>query len=446
MHQLTALRPLVTAGAAAVGASLIALTPAVSNDAASALQHSVAAAQQRAVELLSADTGDPGVVNPIQTWINVFQQAGMNLQEIGSNMSHGGAIPFPLAQQLAADWVTYASIYVGGVSNAYKGAVNGAYAYFTNTGQFTESVYFWLTSAISSFQQADFINGFEDLYQMLWFAPAYAIFQPMESIPTILAYMSTNFAALGNVAFNEPFQTSTSIVSMLGAFFAVGVGQSVASALGVGVQNVYDGFAAGDLPAGVSNLLNMPGMLAGAVINGYNPQGALGGTGILSPTSSLLSPGLLNTLVAWIPQTLASNIVVNNQVFGTITTPNILEGGSLANAFSQLASQVTTGWPTPNMWVNGLLNAYQSFLGFLGGQVGLGGAAFTAPAGVASIAPSLAANLGGIAPSIAADFSGIAPSLAADLSGLAPSLATNLAGTLAPKLGTLAAHILTSLF
>ncbi|BBZ52171.1 hypothetical protein BST25_20300 [Mycobacterium heidelbergense] len=152
------------------------------------------------------------------------------------------------------------------------------------------------------------------------------------------------------------------------------------------------------------------------------------------------------TLAVWAPQTLASKIVVNNQVTGTIATPNILAGGSLANAFSQLASQVTTGWPTPNMWFNGLVNAYQTFLATLGAQVGLGGAAFAAPAGVVGIAPSLAANLGGIAPSIAADFSGIVPSLAADLSGLAPSLAANLAGTLAPQLGTLAAHLLTSLF
>ncbi|MCV7049009.1 hypothetical protein H7H82_00025 [Mycobacterium heidelbergense] len=359
-------------------------------------------------------------------------------------MSTGGTIFFPLAQQLAANWITYASIYVGGVHNAYKGAVNGAYQFFTNMTGY--SVYPLLTGVISSFHQGDFINGFEDLYRLLWFSPVASIFQPMESIPTILAYMSTNFAALGNVAFNEPSQLSASIVSMLGAFFAIGVGQSIVSALGVGVQNAYDGFAAGDLPAGVSNLLNIPGMLAGAVLNGYDPLEVLGGTGILSPTTSLTKPGLLDTLVAWIPQTLASEIVVNNRVAGTITTPNILQGGSLANAFSQLASQVTTGWPTPNMWVDELLNVYQSFLGFLGGQVGLGGAAFAAPAGVASIAPSIAANLGGIAPSIAADFSGIAPSLAADLSGIAPSLATNLAGTLAPQLGTLAAHLLTSLF
>ncbi|BBZ52163.1 hypothetical protein H7H82_07720 [Mycobacterium heidelbergense] len=436
MHQRTVLRPLVTAGAAAVGASLIALTPAVSNDAASDLQYSVAAAQQRAVELLSADTGDPGVVNPIQTWINVFQQAGANLQTIGSNMSHGGTIPLPLAQQLAANWVTYASIYV----TAYKSADLGAFGYFTSTNPLNGFVvYPDLTQAITAFQQGNFINGFNYLNGLLWNGPVQTIFQPMETIPTILAYMSTNFAALGNLAFNEPGLTSESMVSMLGAFFAIGVSNSIFTALGAGFQNVYDGFAAGDLPAGVSNLLNMPGLLAGAILNGSGTCGGVGCTGILSPTSLLTQPGLLNTLVAWIPQTLASNIVVHNQVTGTIATPNILAGGSLANAFSQLASQVTTGWPTPNMWFDGLLNVYQSFLAFFGGQVGLGGAAFAAPAGVVGIAPSIVANLGGIAPSIAADFSGIAPSIAADIGGMAPSIATNLAGALA-------AHLLTSLF
>ncbi|MCV7050294.1 hypothetical protein H7H82_06710, partial [Mycobacterium heidelbergense] len=372
----------------------------------------------------------------IQTWINVFQQAGANLQTIGSNMSTGGKIFFPLAQQLAANWITYASIYVGS-GNAYQGAVNGAYNFFTNANGAGQGISFFnnLTYAITAIQQGNFINAFgpQGLYGF-WYGPASQIF-----------YMSTNFAALGNVAFNEPGLLSQSIVSMLGAFFAVGVSNSIFTALGAGFQNAYDGFAAGDLPAGVSNLLNMPGLLAGAILNGYGNSG-IGNTGILSPTSTLTQPGLLNTLAVWIPQTLASKIVVNNQVKGTILTPNILGGGSLANAFSQLTSQVTTGWPTPNMWFDGLLNAYQSFLGFLGGQVGLGGAAFAAPAGVVGIAPSLAANLGGIAPSIAADFSGIAPSLAAEIGGMAPSLATNLAGTLAPQLGTLAAHLLTSLF
>ncbi|MCV7052006.1 hypothetical protein H7H82_15625 [Mycobacterium heidelbergense] len=223
-------------------------------------------------------------------------------------------------------------------------------------------------------------------------------------------------------------------MSMLGAFFVEGVNNSLAYALGNGIQNVYDAFAAGDLPAGVTNFLNMPGLLAGAVLNGAGLT-STGHSGLLTPQASLIGGGLLDTLAVWAPQTLASKIVVNNQVTGTILTPNILAGGSLANAFSQLASQITTGWPTPNMWVNGLINAFQYYLELFGGQGGLGGAAFAAPAGVASIAPSLAANLGGIAPSIAAD-----------LSGLAPSLATNLAGTLAPQLGTLAAHLLTSLF
>ncbi|OIN80071.1 hypothetical protein [Mycobacterium malmoense] len=245
----------------------------------------------------------------------------------------------------------------------------------------------------------------------------------METIPTILAYMSTNFAALGNLAFNEPSELSDSILSMLGAFFAVGVSSSIFAALGAGFQNAYDGFAAGDLPAGVSNLLNIPGLLAGAILNGYG-NGGIGNTGILSPTSLLTKPGLLNTLAVWIPQTLASDIVVHNQVTGTVLTPNILEGGSLANAFSQLASQVTTGWPTPNMWVDGLLNVYQSFLTFFGAQGGLGGAASAA----------------------AADVAGIAPSAATEISGIAPSIATNIAGTLAPELGRLAVNVLTSLF
>ncbi|WP_438268915.1 hypothetical protein, partial [Mycobacterium malmoense] len=62
MQQLAALRPLVTAGAAALGASLIALTPTISNNLAAKTQHSTATIQQHAIELTDA------VTNPIQTW------------------------------------------------------------------------------------------------------------------------------------------------------------------------------------------------------------------------------------------------------------------------------------------------------------------------------------------------------------------------------------------
>ncbi|BBZ50029.1 hypothetical protein H7H82_13035 [Mycobacterium heidelbergense] len=88
MQQQAALRPLVTAGAAALGASMIALTPAVSNDLAADIQHSAVTIQQRAVELTDY------VANPIETWIDVFEAAGINIQSLAAQFQQ---YPFVLA-------------------------------------------------------------------------------------------------------------------------------------------------------------------------------------------------------------------------------------------------------------------------------------------------------------------------------------------------------------
>lgn len=51
MPQLATLRPLATAGAAALGASLIALAPAVPNDVAADISHRLDNVQRHTVEL-----------------------------------------------------------------------------------------------------------------------------------------------------------------------------------------------------------------------------------------------------------------------------------------------------------------------------------------------------------------------------------------------------------
>ncbi|ORA83173.1 hypothetical protein K3U93_16015 [Mycobacterium malmoense] len=400
MQQPTALRPLVTAGAAAVGASLIALTPTVSNDVASDLQRSAVTIQQRAVEL----TDD--VVNPLQTWLDVFTTAGTNLQTI---FNAATKIPLPVLQQLAANGVDYASIYVG----AYQTAATAAAEFYGGTA--SNDFFPMLAGVATALQEPNYPTAFEGLANALWADPMIEIFQPLENILDIPTDISQNFANL--VAFLD-----YRFLAIIGGFFIWLMPDSLAQGFGESVQATYDAFSSGNLMGGLTNLVNLPGAFAQQFINGVPET-----PGILTPTI-----GLLSYSVDLIPQTMAGDIVAPGAT-------NIAEGGSLSAAIQAFFTQATTGWPQEWPSLQFIVDNFATILrSFWGATTATSAANVT---GVADFATAASA-----AGALSADIAGLAPSIAADLSGIAPSIATNIAGTLAPEFGTLAAHLLTSLF
>ncbi|ORA84669.1 hypothetical protein K3U93_12645 [Mycobacterium malmoense] len=417
MQQLAALRPLqplVAAGAAAVGASLIALTPAVSTDFAADLQHSAAAVQQRAVALTSSD---PGVVNPIQTWIDVFQDSAANLQAIGNQWAQ---IPAVLAQQVAANWVEYADTYV----SSYQEAAQGGIDYFLGTDP-TDFVP-KLVNVGNLLQAANFPAAFDQLSSTFWTQPISALGLPLFPIlKQIPVSITQNLANVTNYLMDD-------FVEGAGINFLFEVPVNLAYGLGIDVQNVYDAFSAGDLPAGLTNLVNFPGAFAGQVLNGFTYNGA-NWPGLLSFASSNPSDGgVLQFFLNAIPSDLAQVIVAPGAA-------NIVGGQSLSGVVQAFLSTLTnfgpTGWPTPQVIGDSFLNLVQTYFG---------GPNFASAANVASVADfAAAASAAGALP---ADLPGIAPSIAADLSGLAPSVVADLASRLPVEFGTLAANVLTSLF
>ncbi|BBZ52734.1 hypothetical protein H7H82_03095 [Mycobacterium heidelbergense] len=415
MQQLTALRPLVTAGAAAVGASLIALTPAVSNDVAADLQHSAVS-----IEVQLADT----VVNPIQTWVDFFQDAATNLQGLYQQWA---TVPFPILQQVAANMVTYADLYV----TTFQGAAQTATTYFTST----EPGYFFpvMEQAIAALMVPDFPLAFEYLNFALWFEPLFTIFEPLENTLQIGTGVTQNIAN-AYAYFAHPITGGLATVSTP---LVLGPGDWLQS-IGYAMQDTYNAFASGDPLGGLTDLVNLPGVTAQAIINGvgYGPQPD--GYGFLTPKANFAAGGVFSEAIIAAQKT-AGSIALPNAINDVPVNPtNIVEGGSLAAAVQAFLAQATsfspTGWPAPNVVVNSLINVLQTYFGQ--------GSFFSG----AAAAGAVPAEFAGLAPSIAADIGSLAPSLAADVSGTAPSLATNLAGTLAPELGTLAAHLLTSLF
>ncbi|QZA18661.1 hypothetical protein K3U93_05590 [Mycobacterium malmoense] len=394
MQQLAAFRPLVTAGAAAVGASLIALTPAVSNNVASDLQRSTVTIQHRAVTL--ADD----VVNPLQTWIDILPTALTNLQEIykgpwSTLPGSWSTVPFPVTQQLAANGLWYATDYV----NHYHEAADNLVGYFTGAGgaySFPEL----LQQISADFASRNFAEWSQAIYVAFWFAPIFNV-EPLEGILLIpyqmLQDLTNGYYSLVNVG-----------VQNIALYGVLGLPQAAADQFGDSLQAVYDSATAGD-PLGVlTNLLNFPGAMTNALINGASVAGAG------DPVNGLLTPGqgLLNTIANAVVPGLADAIANPN-------AQNVVEGGSLRVALEGFLHVLLNGWP--------------SLTG--------GGEAAASVAGVGDFAA--AASAAGVFP---VDIASVAPSIAADLSGLAPSVVADLASRLPVEFGTLAANVLTSLF
>ncbi|ORA78600.1 hypothetical protein K3U93_23815 [Mycobacterium malmoense] len=412
-----------------MGASLIALTPAVSNNVAADLHRSAAAAQQRAVQLLSTD--DPGVVNPIQTWINVFTDSAANLQADYAMATTYG--PFPvLEQELANQAFIDGTQVIPAFQNSALAGVQ-LYTEGPNSGVPGTIAGFWgtLFEGLSQVGAGDFQQGFETIADA--------------GIPALASSAGLELANLLPVLPDELDTLPTAVTFLLSdvyLHFAIQYWINWPLALGwefgTDVQNAYDGFASGDLLAGVTNLLNIPGAFTGQFLNGGNGGLDLGNAfypGFLTPGTP--GPGggngmgLLSFFTTWASQGTANALVYPG-------APNIVEGGNFAGAVQQFLAQVSnftpnlynslagiptslSGWPTPAIIVNNVVNLFQDY-------VGVGG--LSAAATGAS----------------AADVAGIAPSIAANVAGLAPSIAADLATRLPAELGTLAANILTSLF
>ncbi|OIN79867.1 hypothetical protein [Mycobacterium malmoense] len=417
MQQLTALRPLVSAGAAAVGASLIALTPAVSNDAAADLQHSGVTIEQRAVELASTDYA----VNPLQTWLDVFTNAAANLQTIGADWAQ---IPAVLAQQVAANLIQYANLYIG----SYQSAANGALQFYTSTVTLHDiPIYFWplVTSGLADFQSGQISSGVEQVGNALLQGPIQEVLQPMENTLQIPIYLTQNIANATDALLNT---NNGGVIESVGAYALFGFSGALEHSLGDSLQAAYDAFGAGDPVDGVLNLLNTPGAVANGVINGTpNAQG------LLSPENGVLQSGLLSIFANLAPQNLAKAIVVPGGA-------NITNGDSLATAWGSFLNMAAGGWPSPNEIVNNILNVFRTYAGLPGLAAGLPGLASAANVGsvadfatAASAAASLSANFASVT-----DLSSVAALsvLPADIAGVLPGDVANIAGHLGADLAS----------
>ncbi|ORA69529.1 hypothetical protein [Mycobacterium heidelbergense] len=395
---------------------MIALTPAISNDIVSDLQLSAAAIQQRAVELTDY------VANPVQTWINTFEAAGINLQSLATQYAQH---PFPVPQQMAANFLQYGIQYVTPYTTATTNAVN--YYLGTNANDFVPI----LQTAVAAASTGNISTAVSNVFNAVYLGPLILILQPLETIPQILNPITQNLANTSN------YLTTTALANV-GLVATITLPSLLQQTLGTSLQNVYNSFAAGDPVGGLVNAVDIPGALTNAFLNGSPAVNGTYNSGLLSDGQG----GLVHAIGIITAQGLAQKIVAPN-------AQNIMTGGSLSYALGQLANLVATGFPTPQTVVDNAVNLLQYLFanpGAAAAAVNVGNFAALAPA--ASGLPGLSVGVvKGFDPAAVTNIAAsLGPSLAAEVAGsLGANLAGSLATTLSVDLSRVALHILSAL-
>ncbi|BBZ51496.1 hypothetical protein BST25_07500 [Mycobacterium heidelbergense] len=281
----------------------------------------------------AAAFNDPLAVNPIQTWISLFQNAATNGQYLGNLFLQ---TPFPVAQQVLANWAQYASQYV----SSFQGAANSAVTWIFGNAK-TLSMAPYLSLAWSDILSGQISAAMTNLYIAFWQQPLEEVALPLESILKILPAMATNLQS-------GLTYTTGSALSIFGLASFLGVPNAMKTAFGASAQAIYNAWVAGD-PVGVlTNVADLPGATLNGLINGVASGQKITG-GILSSPAIARGDGPINTTLSQILPTLVKDIV-------TPKAQNIMAGGSLATAFQSLANQLLNGWPSLNSITGAISN------------------------------------------------------------------------------------------
>lgn len=323
----------------AVSVSDVQLTDAAGSvvDLFSGVESELASLASGGVAAAAAPAGFLGDFStPVQTWVSALVNAGTNLQYIFNTWS---TLPFPVVQQVAANGVQYASDYFG----AFQAATSGALHYFFGIGPATSTTPFvpLLQSAWSSALSGNMTTAVTDVFDAVYLNPVLIVLQPLEAILKIPADITQNLANAMNYL-TGPFLTS------FGADALLTLPVMIPNSLGPSLQAVYDAWAAGDQVGALTNLINTPGAVANAFLNGISTH-----PGTLPPTNGLLSSpafffhtikgnGLVNDLLNTLIPNLANQIVAPG-------AQNIAQGGSLATAVQNLASQLIGSASLPGL-------------------------------------------------------------------------------------------------
>jgi hypothetical protein len=291
----------LAAGIAVTGASLIAVNPVapIASNSASEIVH-------RAVQLTSADAAADLTFG----WDTVVTDAVTNLQQIGGEIQ---ADPLPVLAQVIANQLAFSDTLDTNLQSLGTGL---------NT-LISDDLPQLIQTLTAGIEAGDIGTSWNDFTGSL-LLDLLPTATPLVNILDIPGEIAQNLA---NVVTNDlPNVGLEVLLSPLGILF--GTSQAFAD----GSQSILDALDAGQTTQALDDLLNMPALVTGAFINGYDTLDTygIGYGGLLSSGESAAGTGLLDVLLVQLPQEIASTLADGG-------TPATL-AGDLTAIFGDLGS------------------------------------------------------------------------------------------------------------
>lgn len=247
-----AVRPYATAGVALLGASVIAispLTPAMPD--APGIQRALSSV---GVELSAA-------VNPIDNWVQVFQNSAANIGAIGQQIV---ASPAPILGQILANQL------------ASLKALQAAFsANATTVKQIFDGAPGAFDTARGQLQSGNIVGAVNTINNAIVVPLVLAGVQAVSDLTVPLVSTVNNFAkafaTLPSTVFQVILPMTYPLVSMINVVVQA-------------TQDVYDGVVASDPGAVVNTLVNLPANLVNGFLNGSGTiLGFINAPGVLTP-------------------------------------------------------------------------------------------------------------------------------------------------------------------
>jgi hypothetical protein len=270
------------AGAVAiVGAGLIAVNPLAPIIGSSAVHRDVQLVSVDAIADLAAAT------DPVTEWSSVISEAVANVQQLGTEIQ---ADPLPVLAEVISNQLTFGQT----IGTNLSDLASGLNTLITDElpGQFQD-----LITGIDAGDISTSVNTFTTnlLIDLL---PGATSLVGISDIPGEIAQN------LANVLTNDfPNVTLEALLGPVSILF--GSTQALADS----AQSIVDAVDAGDTQTALTDLLNIPAVLTGAVLNGYD-AGDLGISygGLLSTFDVSGTDGVLAELLVQLPQEIAQTL------------------------------------------------------------------------------------------------------------------------------------------
>ena len=305
----------VVGGIAALGAGVIAVNPIATSPALIEAQH-------RAVQLVADATA-----SPLDVYGELFNNTITNISTLGGQLA---ANPFPILSTIAANQQGYAE-QIGAAIEAIPTTLQN---WYENGGREGSAGKVYVAAIQTALEAGDFNTAYDNFNKFFLFALQNSVLPVFNVLFTIPPKMAQNFAdavtavsSAGTLVYGL-FQSAFAPIS--GAAFETSrVSDAISSAI-----------SSGDMEAALTAVVNAPGIIANAFLNGFDYNDAdttEAWSGLFSPKGTRASGGPISQLLVTIPQKIAAAITNS-----TATTASTTGATVVADALAPVSDSTTS--------------------------------------------------------------------------------------------------------